>query len=180
MSNTLKIGIILGSTREGRVSPQVGEWVLDYSKKTEEADFELLDIKTYDLPFFGTSKDATNVDKWKAKLNELDGFIFVVAEYNHSMTGVLKNALDSAYDEWNNKAAAIVSYGSGGGIRATEHLRNSLSELQVAHVRAHVQLSLFTDFENWKTFKPQDLHKKNMDTMMSQLISWTKAMKSIR
>ncbi len=91
---------------------------------------------------------------WSEKLSRLDGFIFIVQEYNHSITGALKNALDSARDEWNNKAAGIVSYGSTGGARAAEHLRGILGELLVADVRVHPTLSLYTDFENFRTFKP--------------------------
>ena len=111
-TNNLKIGIILGSTREGRVSPQVGQWVLDKSKEVENADFEIVDIKTFNLPLLGTTEDQSAVVKWNEKLQTLDGFIFVVSEYNHSMSGALKNALDSARDAWHNKAAGIVSYGS--------------------------------------------------------------------
>ena len=144
---SLRIGIILGSTREGRSSKNVGEWVLS-KVKSDEAVFELVDIKDYDLPFLGTTEDQTNVMKWNQKLGELDGFIFVTPEYNHSITGALKNALDSARDNWANKAAGIVSYGSAGGARAAEHLRGILSELSIASVRTHILLSLFDDFEN--------------------------------
>jgi NAD(P)H-dependent FMN reductase len=81
----------------------------------------------------------------------------VTPEYNHSISGALKNAIDFLYREWNNKAAAFVSYGSAGGVRAVEHLRLILAELQVAGVRSQVFLSLFTDFENMSVFKPAPL-----------------------
>ncbi|PKK97464.1 MAG: NADPH-dependent oxidoreductase [Tenericutes bacterium HGW-Tenericutes-3] len=175
-----KIGIILGSTREGRVSESVGNWVLDQAKNTEGIDFEIVDIKDYNLPFLGTTSDMTNVGKWNNKLSELDGFIFVVAEYNHSITGALKNALDSARDPWINKAAGIVSYGSAGGARATEHLRSILAELQVADVRTHVLFSLFDDFENYSTFKPRNIHSDNLKTLVSQVKAWSLALKTLR
>ena len=117
---------------------------------------------------------------WGEKINSLDGFIFIVQEYNHSITGALKNALDTAQVQWNNKAAGIVSYGSTGGARAAEHLRGILGELLVADVRVHPTLSLFTDFENGSDFKPQDLHLDNVNLMLDQVISWSTALKTVR
>lgn len=120
------------------------------------------------------------VKKWSAKIGSLDAFVFIVAEYNHSITGALKNALDLLRDEWNNKAAGIVSYGSTGGARAAEHLRGICGELMMADVRAHPTLSLFTDFENMSTFKPAQVHEDSVNQMLDQLISWSKALKTIR
>ncbi|TDK58760.1 NADPH-dependent oxidoreductase [Bacillus salipaludis] len=177
----LKIGIILGSTRQGRVSPQVGEWVKGIADKRGDADYEIVDIAQFNLPFvFTTAGDEPGLKTWSEKLASLDGFVFIVAEYNHSITGALKNALDSARDEWNNKAAGIVSYGSTGGARAAEHLRGICGELLIADVRVHPTLSLFTDFENGSNFKPQDLHLNNVNAMLDQLIAWSGALKTLR
>jgi len=177
----LNIGIILGSTRQGRVSPQVGEWVKGIADKRGDAEYEIVDIADFNLPFvFTTSGDEPGLKSWSQKLSNLDGFVFIVAEYNHSITGALKNALDSARDEWNNKAAGIVSYGSTGGARAAEHLRGIFGELQIADVRVHPTLSLFTDFENGTNFKPQDLHLNNLNAMLDQVIAWSGALKTLR
>lgn len=175
----LKIGIILGSTREGRVSPQVGEWVKGIADKRGDADYELVDIKDFNLPFVGTGS-GEEAKRWTEKVSGLDGYVFITQEYNHSVTGALKNALDSAYAEWNNKAAGIVSYGSTGGARAAEHLRGILAELQVASVRTHPTLSLFTDFENMTTFKPADVHVDNVNAMLDQVKAWSGALKTLR
>ena len=177
----LKIGIILGSTRQGRVSPQVGEWVKGIADKRADADYEIVDISEYNLPFLGTT-DGTEpgIAAWNQKLASLDGFVFVVQEYNHSITGALKNALDFAREAWNDKAAGIVSYGSTGGARAAEHLRGILGELKVADVRTHPTLSLFTDFENGSVFKPADLHQTNMTAMLDEVIAWSGALKTLR
>ena len=180
MGNLLNIGIIIGSTREGRVSPQVATWVLENAHKNKDTKYEIIDIKDYQLPFLGESDDTSNIQKWQDKLSTMDGFIFVVAEYNHSITAALKNALDLAREPWNNKAAGIVSYGSVGGSRAAEHLRGILGELQIADVRTHVALSMFTDFENWRVFKPQDLHLDQLKLLCDQVILWSKALKTIR
>ncbi|MCH1626886.1 NADPH-dependent FMN reductase [Ferdinandcohnia quinoae] len=179
MTEKLNIGIILGSTRQGRLSPQVGEWVKSIADKRGDANYEIVDIADFKLPFLGEA-DAPGIATWNEKLASLDGFVFIVQEYNHSITGALKNALDLAREAWNNKAAGIVSYGSTGGARAAEHLRGILGELMIADVRTHPTLSLFTDFENGATFKPQDLHLDNMNLMLDQVISWSTALKTIR
>jgi len=182
MSNgKLTIGIILGSTRQGRVSTQVGEWVKGIADQRGDANYEIVDIAEFKLPFLGTT-DGTEpgIKAWSEKLTSLDGFVFVVQEYNHSITGALKNAIDFARDEWANKAAGIVSYGSTGGARAAEHLRGILGEVQIADVRVHPTFSLFTDFENFTTFKPSELHKKNVNDMLKQVVAWSGALKTLR
>ena len=177
----LKIGIILGSTREGRLSPQVGEWVKKVAEKRSDADYEVIDIADFKLPLLGEpGGDASGAAAWSQRVAACDGFVFIVAEYNHSITGALKNALDYLREEWNNKAAGIVSYGSVGGARAAEHLRGILGELLVADVRVHPALSLFTDFENGTTFKPKEVQADSVKQMLDQLIAWATALKTIR
>jgi len=177
----LKIGIILGSTREGRLSPQVGEWVKKVAEKRSDADYEVIDIADFKLPLLGESGgDASGAATWSQRVAACDGFVFIVAEYNHSITGALKNALDYLREEWNNKAAGIVSYGSVGGARAAEHLRGILGELLVADVRVHPALSLFTDFENGTTFNPKEVQGDSVNQMLDQLIPWATALKTIR
>ncbi len=180
-NDMLKIGIVLGSTREGRVSPQVGEWVKELADKRGDAEYKIIDIAEFKLPLLGEAGgDASGAAAWSAQINDCDGFVFIAQEYNHSITGALKNALDYLRDEWNNKAAGIVSYGSVGGARATEHLRGILSELSVAHVRVHPALSLFTDFENGSVFKPKDVQADSVNQMLDQVISWSTALKTVR
>jgi len=178
-NETLNIGIILGSTRQGRVSPQVGEWVKGIADKRGDANYEIVDIADFKLPFLGEA-DAPGIGAWNEKLANLDGFVFIVQEYNHSITGALKNALDLAREAWNNKAAGIVSYGSTGGARAAEHLRGIMGELMIADVRTHPTLSLFTDFENGTDFKPQALHLDNVNLMLDQVNAWSGALKTLR
>jgi NAD(P)H-dependent FMN reductase len=177
----LNIGIILGSTRQGRVSPQVGEWVKGIADKRGDANYEIVDIAEFNLPFLGTTDGSEpGIGAWNGKLAELDGFVFIVQEYNHSITAALKNALDFAREAWNNKAAGIVSYGSTGGARAAEHLRGICGELKIADVRVHPTLSLFTDFVNGSEFKPQDLHLDNVNAMLDEVEQWSTALKTIR
>ncbi len=183
----LKIGIITGSTRPGRVNLQVAEWVKHIADKRSDVTFEIVDIADYQLPLYNEAIPAAygqyaheHTKKWAAKIGSLDGFIFVTPEYNHSFSGALKNAIDFIYGEWNNKAAGFVSYGSGGGIRAVEQLRQIMSEIQIADVRAQVFMSLFSDFENFSVFKPDPRHEASLETVLDQVISWSKALKSVR
>jgi NAD(P)H-dependent FMN reductase len=183
----LKIAIITGSTRPGRNNEAVAKWVYEAARKRKDADYELIDIQTFDLPLLDEpvppsmgrySKPHTKA--WAAKIAPADGFVFVTPEYNHGTSAALKNAIDYLYAEWNNKAAAFVSYGSAGGARAVEQLRLTLSECQVAHVRAQVMLSLMTDFENFSVFKPHPRHEAAVATMLDQLATWADAMKMVR
>jgi NAD(P)H-dependent FMN reductase len=183
----IRIGIILGSTRPNRIGEGVAQWVDGLARKRSDAEFELVDIKDYDLPLLDEpippsqgkySKDHTK--RWAAKIDSFDAFVFVTPEYNHSTSGALKNAIDFLYKEWNNKAAGFVSYGSASGVRAVEHLRLIMAEVQIADVRAQVMLSLSTDFENYSTFKPAEQHTRTLSTMLDQVIAWGQAMKSLR
>ena len=183
----VKIGIIVGSTRPGRRAPQLANWVLDVARERKDATFEIVDIQEYDLPVldeptppsFG-KYEHNHTKAWSAKIDSLDGFIFITPEYNHSISGALKNAIDFIYKEWNNKAAGFVSYGTTGGARAVEHLRGIMAEVQVADVRAHVSLSLFTDYVNFTDFKPAEWHLPQLNTMLDQLVAWSKALKAVR
>ncbi|WP_195913906.1 NADPH-dependent FMN reductase [Planomicrobium sp. YIM 101495] len=177
----MNIGIVLGSTREGRLSPQVGNWVKELADKRGDANYTIIDIADYKLPLLGENGgDASGAAGWSEAVAAQDGFVFVVQEYNHSISASLKNALDYLRDEWGNKAAGIVSYGSVGGARAAEHLRGILGELQVADVRVHPALSLFTDFENGAELKAAPVQADSVNQMLDQVIPWATALKTIR
>ena len=183
----LKIAIILGSTRPGRNGKAVADWVVEKAATRTGAKYELVDLADYPLPHldeamppaFGQYANDHTKD-WAATIAGYDGYIFVTPEYNHSTSGVLKNAIDYLYGEWNNKAAGFVSYGSLGGARAIEHLRAISSELQIAHVLQQVSFSLFNDFENFSTFKPGAQHDESVATLFDQLESWAGALKTVR
>ncbi|NQX13851.1 NAD(P)H-dependent oxidoreductase [Microbacteriaceae bacterium VKM Ac-2855] len=182
-----KIAIILGSTRPGRNGAAVAAWVEEIASRRDDASFELVDLVDFPLPHLDEPGPAAygvyqneHTKAWSAKISEFDGFVFVTPEYNHSTSGVLKNALDFLYTEWNNKAAAFVSYGGVGGARAVEHLRLIASELQLATVRAQVAISLATEFENYSVFAPHDYLVPQVDTMLDQLVLWSKALEAVR
>jgi NAD(P)H-dependent FMN reductase len=183
----LKVAIILGSTRPGRNGEAVAKWVLEIAQKRTDAEFELVDLLDYHLPLLDEpvppsagryTKEHTKA--WGAKIASFDAFVFVAAEYNHSISGGLKNAIDFLYAEWNNKVAGFVSYGAIGGVRSVEHLRLVMSELQVATVRAQVSLSLLTDFVQYHEFHPDPSKAGLVSTMLDQVVRWGVALRTTR
>jgi NAD(P)H-dependent FMN reductase len=182
-----RIGIILGSTRPNRNGEQVARWVLDIASRREDADFELVDLRDYPLPHLDEPLPPSlgqyqnqHTKEWAAKIASFDGFVIVTPEYNHSTSGVLKNAIDYLYAEWNNKAVGFVSYGSVGGARAVEHLRLVAGELQMADVRQQVALSLMTEFEHFSVFKPGDYNLPALNTLLDQVVAWSAALAPLR
>jgi NAD(P)H-dependent FMN reductase len=183
----IRIAVIIGSTRPGRIGEAVGHWVYEIAQQRKDAEFELVDLKSINLPLLDEpvppsmgkySKPHTKA--WAAKIDSFDAFVFVTAEYNHGIPGALKNAIDFLFREWNDKAAGFVSYGSAGGARAVESLRLVMGEIKVADVRSQVMLSLFTDFENFKDFKPDPRHENEVAKMLDEVIAWGGALKALR
>ena len=182
-----RIGIILGSTRPGRNGEQVAKWVYDNASRRSDAEFELVDLRDYPLPHLDEPLPPSmgqyqneHTRQWADKIASFDGFVIVTPEYNHSTSGVLKNAIDFLYAEWNNKAVGFVSYGGVGGARAAEHLRLVAAELQMADVRQQVALSLLTEFENFSVFKPGEYNLAALDVLLDQVIAWSTALAPLR
>src|SRR5687768_15647354 len=139
----IRVAIVTGSTRPGRNNEAVARWVHDIASKRSDAEFELVDIASYNLPLLDEAVPPSrgeysnaHTKAWAEKITSFDAYVFVTPEYNHGTSGALKNAIDYLYREWNNKAAGFVSYGSAGGARAVEQLRLVMGELMIADVRA--------------------------------------------
>jgi NAD(P)H-dependent FMN reductase len=182
-----RIGVILGSTRPGRRGEPVARWVMDEARRRTDAGFELVDLADYPLPHLDEPLPPSmgqyqneHTRQWAATIGRFDGYVFVTPEYNHGTSGVLKNAIDFLYGEWNNKAMGVVSYGAAGGVRAAEHLRLVAGELQMADVRTNVTLSFFTDFENFTEFTPGAHQAQVLATLFDQVIAWSQALAPLR
>jgi NAD(P)H-dependent FMN reductase len=182
-----RIGIILGSTRPNRNGEQVARWVQDIASRRSDAEYELVDLRDYPLPHLDEPLPPSmgqyqneHTKAWAATIASFDGYVIVTPEYNHSTSGVLKNAIDYLYAEWNNKAVGFVSYGSVGGARAAEHLRLVAGELQMADVRQQVALSMITEFENLSVFKPGDYNVGALHALLDQVIAWSTALAPLR
>lgn len=189
-----RIAIIVGSTRPTRFADIPARWIKAQADAQGECETEIVDLRDFPLPFF--DEVASNAwapsqnpvaQAWQKKVAEFDGYIFVVAEYNRSITAALKNALDQAYVEWNRKTFGAIAYGSVGGARALEHLRNIGVELQMAPTRSAVHIG-GGDF--WKVH-PGFGGSGNLDdiagsigesakAMLGELVWWAKATRAAR
>ncbi|MBV9281700.1 MAG: NAD(P)H-dependent oxidoreductase, partial [Chloroflexi bacterium] len=149
--------------------------------------FELADLREIALPFFdaplGPSYGAVapQAQEWATRVDNADGFIFVMPEYNHGYPAALKNAIDHLYHEWAHKPAAIVNYGGyAGGYRAAEQLRQVLVELKAVPTREQVGIPAV-----WAAFdeagEPQnDRLDASLDGMVAELLWWANALTPAR
>lgn len=186
----IKIGVILGSTRDARFGDKPAKWFMGLANQRTDLQFELLDLRDYELPFF--NEVASNAwaptqneagIRWQKKIAEFDGYVIITPEYNHGPTGVLKNALDYAYVEWVRKPVAFVGYGSVGAARAVEQLRMIVNELQMAPVRAAVHLQggdIMAVMEGEKTLDDLTYLPPLVTTMLDELAWWANALKAAR
>lgn len=186
-----KIAVIISSIRPTRFGDKPAKWIADHAAARGDVDVEIVDLQDFPLPLF----DAAASDfwmptpneiaaKWQAKLNEFDGYIVVTAEYNRSITGALKNAIDWAYKPFMKKAVAFVGYGSVGGARAIEHLRNIMVELQAVPVRQAVHIGGSDFIPMMMGQKSWDDTKGNFDMfvpdLLDNLVWWTNATRTAR
>lgn len=191
--NRPAIAVIIGSTRKTRLADKIASWVMEQVQSHPELDFELIDLRDHDLPFF--DEMASNLwvpssdpraTAWQQKIGAFDGYVFIVPEYNHSIPAVLKNALDQAYVEWNRKPMAAVGYGGVGAARAIEHLRNIAVELQMVPLRNAVHLGGGEFFRisplgsNGEMTEVEAVLKPSLEAMLEELTWWTEATRTAR
>lgn len=188
-----RIAMIIGTTRAARFADGPAQWMLKQAQARTDFDVELVDLRDFDLPFFDEVASALWVPstspealRWQETLARFDGFIFVVAEYNHSMSGALKNALDQAYKEWNRKPFTAIAYGGVGGARALEHLRLIGVELQMVSTRTAVHIGgsdFFAVFPGAGN-QPIETIEQNLlpaaKTAFDELVWWARAMMAAR
>jgi len=186
----LKIAIVIGTTRTTRFGHKPAQWVQDIAAQRDDIETEIVDLRDFPMPFF--DEVASNAwapsqnpvaQRWQKKVAEFDGYIFVTAEYNHSMPAVLKNALDYASPEWNKKAAGFVGYGGVGGSRAVEHLRLVAAELQLATIKNGVYIQgadFMAVWKDGKELKGITYLQAGVKDMLDQLAWWTRALKTAR
>src|SRR5712675_726420 len=185
-----RIGIVIGSTREGRFGEKPAHWIHEIATQRTDLAFELIDLRDHPLPFFNEPRspaygpvDNEAARLWAGKLATLDGLIVVTPEYNHGPSAVLKNALDYAYTEFNRKPIAFVGYGGVGAARAIEQLRLVAIELQMAPVRNAVHIGMVEFLGVWqqgKTFDDFPHLAQAATAMLDDLAWWAKVLKTAR
>jgi NAD(P)H-dependent FMN reductase len=188
--NKSRLAVVIGSIRPNRFAIHAAQWMDEIARRRTEFDVGLIDLKDYPMPLFAEeasplyapSKDGV-ARRWQKKVGEFDAIMFTAAEYNRGPTAVLKNALDYAYTEWNNKPVAFVGYGSVGGARAIEQLRLHAIELQMAPIRTAVHI-LFPDYlavvKGGKPLSELEHLNQSAQQMLDQLAWWTAAPKTAR
>ena len=185
-----RIGIIISTTREGRFGDKVANWIASIANPRADLDFEIVDLRDYPLPFFEEQMSprfapiaTPEATRWAAKMAELDGYIFVTAEYNRSITGVLKNALDHIYYEPAKKPAAFVGYGAVGGARAVEQLRLMAIELNIVALKSGVHVGMepmLGMLREAKSFGDYPYLAPTVVTMLDELSWYAKTLKAGR
>ncbi|MDM7255088.1 MAG: NAD(P)H-dependent oxidoreductase [Paracoccus sp. (in: a-proteobacteria)] len=191
--NKPKIAVIIGSTRKTRFADKPAAWLMEQLAGRDDMSFELVDLRDFDLPLFDEvasnawvpSSDPRAV-AWQDKIGQFDGYIFLTAEYNRSITGALKNALDQAYKEWNRKPMAAFGYGGLGAARAVEHLRNIAVELQMVPLRNAMHLGGGEFFKVSPMGAGADMAEvaevltPSLNATLDELAWWAKATKTAR
>lgn len=187
MSELPRLAVVIASTRPERIGPTIARWVHAGAQGRDDATVDLVDLADHDLPNLAEPEPASSgnytragTKAWAELVAGYDGFVFVTPEYNRGIPGSLKNALDYLYAEWNDKAAGIVCYGSSGGLRAAEQLKTTLSELQIATVRAQVSVSIFDDMRDFTKLDLRDFQEKNLAEMLRQTARWAGALRPLR
>ncbi len=188
-----RIAVIIGSTRKARFADKPAAWLMEKVANHPELDFELVDLRDYDLPLFDEATSnlwAPSQDerarRWQEKVAGFDGYLFVVAEYNHSITAALKNAFDQDYTGWNRKPGGALAYGSMGGVRALEHLRNIMVEVQMVPLRNAVHIGGSDFFKVWSggqnapIAEIEPVLQPSLNAMLDELAWWTRATKAAR
>ncbi|RRB03779.1 NADPH-dependent FMN reductase [Larkinella rosea] len=181
--------IINSTVRPSRKGPLVTAWIADLARKHGEFNVEVLDLAEINLPFMDEPAhprlkqyEHEHTKKWSAKIDEADAFIFVTAEYDHGYPAPLKNALQFLLQEWAYKAAGIVSYGGiSAGTRATVQLKSDLIALKIVPLFEAVNFPFFDQFINDESeFQPNETSHRSAQTMLNELVRWTKGMLVVR
>ena len=185
-----RLGVVIGSVREGRVGRPVADWFVERARQHARFDLEVIDLKALDLPLFAERNhprlrqyENDKQKAWSALVAAIDAFVFVTPEYNYGPSPALLNALDYVYVEWNYKAAAFVSYGGiSGGIRAVQLTKQTLTTLKMVPIVEAVTISFVaqTIDKESGTFKATEQHDKAATALLDELVRWTQALAVLR
>ena len=173
MAQKPRIALIISSTRPTRWADKPKEWILGKMQARDDIEVEVVDLRDFDLPMFDAVASNAFVptqnpeaQRWNQTVARFDGYVFLVAEYNRSITGPLKNAIDWDYVNWNRKPMGVVGYGSVGAARAVEQLRTISIELQMVPVRAGVHIG-GSDFYRVGPYNPNAEPMEALDGVLS-------------
>jgi NAD(P)H-dependent FMN reductase len=186
----LRVGIIVGSTREGRQGERVARWVQGRVEAREAFEAEWIDLATHALPYYRHPSPPKVLESryedpreraWVALVERMDAFLVVTPEYNHGYPAALKNGFDYAYTGWNRKPVGFVSYGgSSGGVRAVQQLRQVVVELQMAPLREEVNIPFVGRALDETGAPKEEFPRKRLETLLGELEWWAATLKAGR
>lgn len=178
----LQLGVIVGSTREGRFGGVVADWFVGQIRPRSDMVVDLIDLLDVDLPSRLPQRPDPAVLAYLERLDRADAFVVVTPEYNHGYPASLKQAIDVAHGEWRNKPVGFVSYGGiSGGLRAVEQLRQVFAELHATTVRDTVSLHLFHQlFDEAGSLRDPTGPEAAAKTMVDELAWWGAALRAAR
>ncbi|MFD7827808.1 NADPH-dependent FMN reductase [Kitasatospora sp. NPDC059803] len=185
---SLKVAVVVGSTRSGRFAPVVADWLLGHLGARGDMTADLIDLVETPLPTtfpsFGGELEPGAAELLAAvtpRLEAADAFVVVTPEYNHSFPAPLKNAIDWHNSQWHGKPVGFVSYGGlSGGLRAVEQLRVVLAELNAVTIRNTVSFhgaAQCFGADGQPLDPAADVAAK---TMLDQLAWWAEALRDAR
>lgn len=173
-AGAVRIAVIVGSTREGRVGDSVADWFVGLAKQRDDVEVELVDLVDFDFPARLPEQATAEMARFVAAINRADGFVVVTPEYNRGFPASLKQAIDYAYDEWHAKPVGFVGYGSGcRAFHAVAALRVVFAELHTVAVRDEVAVDIM------KT-RPGPRHEPAVTVLLDELVWWGEALRNAR
>ncbi|MFC0410835.1 NADPH-dependent FMN reductase [Roseomonas elaeocarpi] len=184
----LKLHIIIGSTRPGRVGPTIARWFDGFARNYGGLEPVLVDLAEFNLPVFDEPKhpraqqyEHEHTKRWSASVAAADAYVFVTPEYNYGTTPALLNALDYLVVEWGYKPAGVVSYGGvSGGLRGAQHLKQTLATLKMVTPPEGVGIPNFGAQLKDGAFVSNELIDTSARTMLDELERWAVALKPMR
>ncbi|MDT0266998.1 NAD(P)H-dependent oxidoreductase [Streptomyces sp. DSM 44915] len=170
----LRLAVLVGSTREGRVGEAVGAWVLARVEGRDDLVAEAVDLADYVFPARFPEEPTAEMCRFARAIDAAEGFVVVTPEYNGGYPASLKQAVDYAYDEWHAKPVGFVSYGHGGcGQFAVAGLRLVFNELRTVPVRDCVAIDLAAPLGG-------PAHAAAADAMLAELRWWGLALREAK
>ena len=186
---TLKLNIIIGTTRPGRASPAIGQWLKAFAEKHGKFQVELVDLADFNLPLLDEAShpvlqkyEHEHTKRWSASVASADAYVFLTAEYTYFPPAALINGLQVLSREWNYKPAGVVSYGGiSGGLRAAQELRLMIANLNMHALPQTVPVPQFGQFVNDEgLFIPSEPIETGASSLLDELYKWAVALKPMR
>ena len=184
------IDVVLGSTRPNRFAEKPARWVLERLNARPGVEARLVDLRDHPLPFFdreappaytGREHPTPETARFAATIDQADGYVFVTPEYNHGISGALKNAIDFLFAEWNNKAAGFVSYGGvSAGSRAVEVIKQIATTLKMMPIPEAISIPFVFRLIQGSHFKPEPELEYAATAMLDELRRWADALSGFR